>query len=467
MAIFTLTLATGCNVKGPRAPIKEKKDNSVPSEDSKDKPNEKVSERTPVDPALANTIGWTVVNEKVITPFCIKCHNAEKKDDDIDLSTFELNVKHAKQNEDSIRHGRMPTKKYRPQITDEAKNIFYAWVQLGTPKEPKPAPAGGTPAPGVPTAPPTPPTAPPAPPTAPAPTGPITPDPTKPTLPTNPTPPGPLPPIKEPPISQPDKVNPQPAPRELLEKVSWKMVNEQVIIPYCIKCHTASKTDGDVNLDTFELNLKHARENEESIRKGTMPTKKYRPQITEEAKNIFYAWIEAGTPKEPKVPSPGAPVPQPVPQPAPPLDPKPSPMPVPPPAPRPAPAPAPEPTPTPEPSPAPTEPPKSPIEPTTPQLESDPRQTYQWIHENIIVPKCLDCHRAGGDEPLMETYAQLIDPANKSVIIGKPEESLFYTTVIPGGKPFMPPPNKTKYRPINAEEVQVLKNWILNGAKEH
>lgn len=90
------------------------------------------------------------------------------------------------------------------------------------------------------------------------------------------------------------------------------------------------------------------------------------------------------------------------------------------------------------------------------------KPTYSEIQRKIITPNCNNCHNSKGkakDVPF-ETYEQIFRP--KLITPEKPNQSKFYTVLI-GNKPKMP----RKAPPLKKEEIEAIKIWIEQGAKEN
>jgi hypothetical protein len=76
---------------------------------------------------------------------------------------------------------------------------------------------------------------------------------------------------------------------------------------------------------------------------------------------------------------------------------------------------------------------------------------------------CLNCHGSGTGKPKGEvdlrTVASIMKGGGGPIIeVGKPEKSVIYTSIVDGA---MPPDGK---RPGKGE-TEVIRNWILGGAK--
>ncbi len=96
------------------------------------------------------------------------------------------------------------------------------------------------------------------------------------------------------------------------------------------------------------------------------------------------------------------------------------------------------------------------------------------VYHDLIVPvmeaKCWLCHNESKikGELRMDTFALLLaggESGRESIIPGNPDESeLFYRMVTDDEDEIMPPEGKD---PMTPSEIQIVKWWIQNGAKEH
>jgi hypothetical protein len=98
-------------------------------------------------------------------------------------------------------------------------------------------------------------------------------------------------------------------------------------------------------------------------------------------------------------------------------------------------------------------------------------QNFAFILETVIKTDCTNCHKPGGkaEDILFRSYQELMDAVtidqDPLIIPGKPEESLFYTVMLPTARRMMPP-KKSQLPPVSADRVEVVRKWILNGAQE-
>jgi hypothetical protein len=91
----------------------------------------------------------------------------------------------------------------------------------------------------------------------------------------------------------------------------------------------------------------------------------------------------------------------------------------------------------------------------------DLQATYQSIHDNIFVPKCMTCHSVGNsaeDTPL-EPYSALL--ALKGVVVpGNSAASSLYVLTADGKMP----KKNSGIAPLDAIEVSSIQSWIDSGA---
>jgi len=217
-----------------------------------------------------------------------------------------------------------------------------------------------------------------------------------------------------------------------LSSIDFQFVSSKVLGPRCVRCHSLAGGDkGDVNLETYENVVAHLAEIEESVfREDSMPPRRAGGPLTAYEKNILRLWIDARAPEE----NHGG-------ESTPPSNPTP--------------IPAPSPSPTPG---VPLPPPADSGEPVAP--------TWEAIYEKIFAPKCIRCHAEGekaGDYPLQDK-AFVSDPANLLVVPGDYENSEIYMSITRQDKRRMPPP-KTGLT-LTSQEIEAIKIWILNGAKD-
>ncbi|MBC7658705.1 MAG: hypothetical protein H7249_03270 [Chitinophagaceae bacterium] len=235
----------------------------------------------------APVIDWAYVNEKVITPSCLKCHTAARPAHGVSVETYAA-VKASLDiiNKVALIDKTMP--KRNPLPEDQAQ-ILSVWIAAGAPETVSSAADVTTPAPAAPVVivrePVTP-----ADPTTPAPTPlppVVIPVPTVPTVPSDPIIPAPAP-VPQPPVI----ISPAPTTPVVLD---WATINEQVIKVSCVRCHSAPHNAGGINLETYASVKAVIDEiNTSAIVEGSMPPRKPMP---DDAKALLKAWIDAGSPE--------------------------------------------------------------------------------------------------------------------------------------------------------------------------
>jgi hypothetical protein len=109
---------------------------------------------------------------------------------------------------------------------------------------------------------------------------------------------------------------------------------------------------------------------------------------------------------------------------------------------------------------------------TTPKTETTPKSedvksvSFKTEVLPILRRHCLDCHGGGKGKPRGDVDLTTIDKMKKSpspgkmLVVGKPDESDVYTSITQRDMPDGGKPKPSK------DELLVLKNWILSGAKD-
>lgn len=191
----------------------------------------------------------------------------------------------------------------------------------------------------------------------------------------------------------------------LLEKVSYQMVNQKIFVPKCISCHG---TSGDINLETYSEVTSHL----EKIKKATlsshkMPKSPY-PGLSRSELELLATWIYAGAPEKALD---GTDIPPPT------------------------------------------------VEPLVP--------TFSSIKKNIFESKCLVCHSAGKEVERipLDTADEMINSPLEIVIPGNPDESGLILSVLLDARKIMPP-KKSGLSMLKPSEIEIIKQWIANGAKD-
>lgn len=192
-----------------------------------------------------------------------------------------------------------------------------------------------------------------------------------------------------------------------LEPVSFMEVKNKIFIPKCIVCHGQA---GNVNLETYEQAVAHL----QSIKKSTLIDKRMPragfDKLTTAEELLLKAWIEAGGPEKP-------------------LDGSPAPAPL-------------------------------PVEKLLP--------TFASIKKLIIDRKCLNCHRADGSAPrvLLNTAQEMIDSPLEIVIPENADESGLILVLDRENATKPMPPIKTGISEVTQAEREIIRTWIMNGAKD-
>lgn len=186
--------------------------------------------------------------------------------------------------------------------------------------------------------------------------------------------------------------------------LSYGAVAQKVFAQSCTSCHGSS---GGVNLESYAAVAANLAGIERTVfQSGSMP-KAPQPPLTAEQKALLRAWLDAGAPE-----SGGA---------------------------------------------------EGPVLPPAPALEP----TFASIKELVIEKKCLQCHKPGGkaEEVPLSALSDLLDGSEPLVVPGRPEESLFFTVLLPEARFRMPPP-RSGITPLTESETNIIKEWIQNGARD-
>lgn len=242
--------------------------------------------------------------------------------------------------------------------------------------------------------------------------------------------------------------------KEVADGLSYQLIAQQVLNPYCLSCHRENSTSASkskVYLDSYARVVDQLADIRSSVFvKGTMPKRK---ELPVRERSLLLAWIEAGAPEFGKTP-------QELPPPPPPLEP-----------------------------------------------------TYSSIRDRIFNVRCGDCHNpsskgclaikadnksgslAGGigdahtfDKSTEGISAQScqIELGNYSELTNGDEErrrdiilkddpmagtlaeesQLLISIQRRDGKDQMPPP-EFGFEPLTPEEIKVIKEWIIQGAQNN
>jgi hypothetical protein len=97
---------------------------------------------------------------------------------------------------------------------------------------------------------------------------------------------------------------------------------------------------------------------------------------------------------------------------------------------------------------------------------SSPTPTYAWLRENLFMQKCIGCHWTG--RPThginLSNYESTMGSPN-AVVAGNPQASHIFTQI---RDHMMPPPSKPPAPPtvpVSDVMIQMVEQWIQNGAK--
>lgn len=87
-----------------------------------------------------------------------------------------------------------------------------------------------------------------------------------------------------------------------------------------------------------------------------------------------------------------------------------------------------------------------------------PKSTFSWIQENILNPKCVECHNSkkAKGEVNLSSYEALME----SGVVEKsdPASSMLFLAIDSGDMPF-------KRGKLSQEHIDIIKKWIEEGAK--
>ncbi len=91
--------------------------------------------------------------------------------------------------------------------------------------------------------------------------------------------------------------------------------------------------------------------------------------------------------------------------------------------------------------------------------------SFTTIKEGILKTRCIDCHSAGHSASHIpfETREDLIDSPLDLVIPGNLEDSGLMIAITRTDSKRMPPPD-SGMPSLTAEEIDVIRQWILEGA---
>lgn len=191
----------------------------------------------------------------------------------------------------------------------------------------------------------------------------------------------------------------------MLGKVSYQLINQKVLIPKCISCHGNS---GNINLESYESVYGYIDKIKEvSIFSRQMPKSPY-GNLSNEELELLATWIHAGAPEKA---TDGSELPPPD------------------------------------------------VEPLEPKFKS--------IQRNIFQNKCLVCHSVGkeGGKVSLNSPDEMKNSEYDLIDLENPEESGLVLAVLPDARKIMPP-KKSGIEKLKPEEIEIIKQWIANGAKD-
>lgn len=191
----------------------------------------------------------------------------------------------------------------------------------------------------------------------------------------------------------------------MLDKVSYQLINQRILIPKCVSCHG---TSGNVNLESYISVFGYLEQIKEvTIKTHKMPKSPY-PALNNEELMLLATWIQAGGPETSLDGSKLPPVE---------------------------------------------------VEPLEPRFLS--------IKKNIFQNKCLICHSVGkeAERVSLNSPEEMISSPLELVIPGNPDESGLVLAVLPDARKIMPP-KKSGMVNLKPEEIEIIKQWIANGAKD-
>jgi mono/diheme cytochrome c family protein len=194
---------------------------------------------------------------------------------------------------------------------------------------------------------------------------------------------------------------------ELLAKVSYQKVKVEVFDRSCVSCHGNS---GNVNLESYDsavLVLDKIKAS--AILERRMP-KSPNPPLDQDQLNTLAAWIQVGGRK---LPADGS-----------------------------------------------NEPPPPPTQMTA---------NFSSIQTHILQQKCIRCHAVDGVDPKaketpLTTYEEILNSPKEIVLPGNPAESGLILVFQPNALKPMPPLD-SGISPLKSEEIKIIEDWILSGAK--
>lgn len=102
-----------------------------------------------------------------------------------------------------------------------------------------------------------------------------------------------------------------------------------------------------------------------------------------------------------------------------------------------------------------------PIPPPAPVLP-----TFASIRDNIFVARCVSCHGPEGKKKDINIFNEaLLTSSDGWVVPYDPDKSELYKDLLKTGRGRMPPA-KDGAPPLTPEQIDTIRTWILNGAKD-
>ena len=94
------------------------------------------------------------------------------------------------------------------------------------------------------------------------------------------------------------------------------------------------------------------------------------------------------------------------------------------------------------------------------------KPTFDSIYQYIFARRCVSCHSLGkpAHQVLLDRTSLLTSPLDL-VIPENPDESGLVIAIERNDDKRMPPP-EGKVSPLKPQEIDVIRTWILNGAKD-
>ena len=200
-------------------------------------------------PIVAEAIGFKDIQDRIINPSCIQCHNASDPKGGIALDSYAL----VKANLGLIENEVLTQKTMPPSqaLIPAQLQVLSDWIQNGAPEVGSITANTPTPTPS-----------------------------SSPRATPSPTPRG----------------TPTPTPTSTPSYIVYQNVKDKIFTPSCISCHSGSRPSAGVTLNTYttvKMNLSAVEDT--VITQGTMPP---RGSITNSNLNLLQTWIDEGAPEK-------------------------------------------------------------------------------------------------------------------------------------------------------------------------